>query len=49
MFKIMLPQELPNVSLVELQNIGQSQDWRDGDAANGVNEIRQELQEECHP
>ena len=41
-------QELPNVSLVELQNMEPSQNWRDSDAANRVNEIRQELQEECH-
>ena len=47
-FKFILLQELPNVSLVELQNIEPSQNWRDSDAANRVNEIRQELQEESH-
>ena len=36
------------MSLVELQNIGPLQDWRDSEAANRVNEIRQELQEESH-
>ena len=39
-FKFILLQELPNVSLVELQNIEPSQNWRDSDAANRVNETR---------
>ena len=36
------------MSLVELRNIGPSQDWLDSNAANRVNETRQELKEECH-